>query len=92
MDRKTYIEMCQRCAVLPEGALGIKRNVPCELLVRYDGATYYPVAYKLSFTRKGEPIHTAILHELNANAEIHAEVGKVMEYDAKRSNCNDKAE
>ena len=77
---------------MPDGALGIKRNVPCELLVRHDGATYYPVAYKLSFTRKGEPIHTAILHELNANAEIHAEVWKVTEYDTRRSDFDDKKE
>ena len=37
MDRKQFILLCQRVSILTGGVLGIKRNVPNELQVVYDG-------------------------------------------------------
>ena len=48
IDRKLFLEMCQRCAVLPKIA-GIVVDVPHELRVTWNGADYYPVGYELFF-------------------------------------------
>lgn len=77
MERKRYLELCQRCAVLEDGVLGIKKNVPEELCVVYDGTTYYPVAYRLSFDKAGRAAHTAVLHSLTANSMVEVELAKV---------------
>lgn len=80
MDRPEFLEMCQKVSILSNGVCNIKQNVPDELLVRYNDIVYYPVAYKLSF-EKGELIHTAILHDLKANAIIDADLKRVKKYD-----------
>lgn len=77
MDRKLYLELCQKVSVLKNGVCGIKENVPDELMVVYNGINYYPVAYELSFDDKGNARHTAILHDLNANSIINADLRKV---------------
>lgn len=77
MERKHYIELCQKVSVLKNGICGIKENVPDELMVVYNGINYYPVAYELSFDDKGNARHTAILHDLNANSIINADLRKV---------------
>lgn len=77
MDRKLYLELCQKVSVLKNGICGIKENVPDELMVVYNGINYYPVAYELSFDDKGNARHTAILHDLNANSIINADLRKV---------------
>ena len=77
MERKKYLELCQRCAVLEAGVLGIKKNVPKELCVVYDGIVYYPVAYRLSFDKAGYAVHTAVLHSLSANSTTDAKLEKV---------------
>jgi hypothetical protein len=41
--------------------------VPERLRVEYKGAKYYPVGYQLAFRKDGSVIHTAILHDLQAN-------------------------
>lgn len=75
IDRKTYLEMCQKVSVLESGAFGIKKNVPKELLVIYDNTEYYPEKYVLSFDN-GEAIHTAVLHDLRANMRMCADLEK----------------
>lgn len=77
MDRKLYLELCQKVSVLKNGACGIKENVPEELMVIYNSIKYYPVAYKLSFDDKGDVRHTAILHDLKANSIMNADLRKV---------------
>ena len=77
MDRKFYLELCQKVSVLKNGICGIKENVPNELMVVYNGIKYYPIAYELSFDDKGNVRHTAILHDLNANSIINADLRKV---------------
>ena len=77
MDRKLYLELCQKVSVLKDGICGIKENVPNELIVVYNGIKYYPVAYELSFDDKGSVRHTAILHDLKSNSITNADLGRV---------------
>ena len=76
MDRKLYLELCQKVSVLKNGICGIKENVPDELKVIHNGIEYYPTAYELSFD-KGQPVHTAILHDLKANSIMNADLRNV---------------
>lgn len=69
IDRAKFLKMCQKCAVLPE-QFGIKRDVPDDLKIIYNDMEFYPQAYELYFGNKGNAIHTAILHDLNANSII----------------------
>ena len=85
MQRTEYLELCQKVSVLPERICGIKDKVPVELLVVYNGITYYPEKYTLSFN-KGQPIHTAILHDLYANAITEAKLERVKRYERKQEN------
>lgn len=80
MQRAEYLELCQKVSVLKSGICGIKENVPDELKVIYNGITYYPVSYELSFDN-GKPTHTAIVHDLNANAITDADLEKVIKYE-----------
>ena len=80
MDRKLYIELCQKAAVLKNGICGIKENVPDELKVIHDGIEYYPISYELSFDN-GKPTHKAILHDLKANSIMTANLERVIKYE-----------
>ena len=80
IDRREYLEMCQRVSALPSGVFGIKQNVPDDLKVVHNGIEYYPIAYKLSFD-KGRPTHTAILHDLKANSIMNANLETVTKYE-----------
>ena len=80
IERKKYLEMCQMVSVLPSGVFGIKQNVPDDLKVVHNGIAYYPISYKLSFD-KGQPVHTAILHDLKANSITNVNLGKVIKYE-----------
>ena len=78
MDRSKFLEMCRKVAVLPDGIGGVKK-VPPELHLKYKDMTFYPVGYKLTFTKDGKPLHTAILHDLKVNSLIECDLLKVME-------------
>ena len=77
MKRAEFLNMCQRVAVLPSGVLGIKQDVPQDLLVEFKGLNYYPDAYKLSFDKNGNAVHTAILHDLKTNSIVNCDLHKV---------------
>lgn len=81
MERKEYLDRCQRCSVLPRGLFGIIENCPDGLKVTYNEIPYYPQAYELRFSREGKPQHLAVLHDLTANSVIYAELEKVKEYE-----------
>ena len=81
IERKTYLEMCQKVAVLPSGVLGIKERVPDELKVIYDGVVYYPLSLEISFDKDGKVINTAILHSLTANSIIERNLRSVEVYE-----------
>lgn len=85
MQRTEYLELCQKVSVLPDRICGIKDKVPVELLVVYNEITYYPEKYTLSFN-KGQPTHTAILHDLYANAITEAKLERVKRYERKQEN------
>ncbi|MBE7064171.1 MAG: hypothetical protein E7390_10375 [Ruminococcaceae bacterium] len=78
MDKKEYISRCQKVSVLPQGVGGIKQNVPDELCVLYKGLKLYPHAYMLAFDEvTGEPIHVAVLHDMDVNSIRHVDLAKV---------------
>ena len=85
MDRTEFLKMCQKCSILPSGILRLKENVPDELNVIHNGIVYYPVAYELSFDN-GQPTHTAILHDLQANSITKCDLERVAKYEQGRSN------
>ena len=80
MNRKLYLELCQKVSMLKNGICGIKEKVPDELKVIHNEIEYYPAAYELSFD-KGQPVHTAILHDLKANSITHADLKEVTKYE-----------
>ena len=69
MERNDFLKMCQRVSVLDYGVLHIKKNVPKELRVIFDGHEYYPEYLEIKF-EAGHVFNVAILHELNANCRI----------------------
>ena len=79
MDRKEFLELCQRVAVLPSASGGIKK-APSSLWVKCQEIAFYPVGYKLTYTNEGKPSHTAILHDLNANSIIECDLSKVSKW------------
>ena len=76
IDRKLFLEMCQRCAVLPKIA-GIAVDVPHELRVTWNGADYYPVGYELFFGSDGRTIQSAVLHDMKANSVVRVDFAEV---------------
>ena len=80
IERKTYLEMCQKVSVIPSGVFRIKQNVPDDLKVVHNGIAYYPISYTLSFDN-GRPTHTATLHDLKANSIINANLETVTKYE-----------
>ena len=78
MDRAVFLEMCRKVAVLPKGVGGVKKT-PRELHIKYNGMTFYPVAYKLTFAKDGKPMHIAILHDLKVNSIIECDLLKIGE-------------
>ena len=81
IERKTYLQMCQRVAILPSGVQNLKQNVPDELKVVYDGIAYYPVSLDISFDKDSNVINTAILHSLTANSVIERNLKDVSVYE-----------
>lgn len=53
MERKRYLELCQKYAV------------GCDVRVLYKDTEYHPYRYELGFDDKGKSIHTAILMDKN---------------------------
>lgn len=76
MDRTEYLQLCQKVSCCDKGFYNMRTNIPQDLLVIYDGTTYYPQAYEIRFD-KGKTKHVAILHDLKANSIIHCDLNKV---------------
>lgn len=58
MERKRYLELCQKYAVGED------------IRVKYKDAEYRPYRYELGFDDIGKSIHTAILKDLKANSLV----------------------
>ena len=67
MERKRYLELCQKCAV---GG---------DIRVLYKDTEYHPCRYELGFDSSGKSIHTAILKDVNANSVLHTKLENVKE-------------
>jgi hypothetical protein len=67
MKRAEYLNRCQRWAV--------SKDKSC--LVSYNGNTYSPYGYILSFKLNGQPEHTAMMKDLKANAIYYGVLSKV---------------
>lgn len=67
MERKLYLELCQRQAM--------KGGV----LVVYDSVAYQPYAYELKFQPDGKIKHTAILKDPKSNCLVYCRLEDVKE-------------
>ena len=67
MERKQYLELCQKYAV--------GRDVR----VKYKDTLYHPYRYELGFDKSGKSIHTAILKDIKANSVIYTMLENVKE-------------
>ena len=65
MERKLYLELCQRQAM--------KGGV----LIEYGGIAYHPYSYELKFQTDGKFKHTAILKDVKANSLIYCDLQDV---------------
>lgn len=79
IDRKEFLQICQRVSVLPETTMRIKTEIPPELTVLYEGIQFYPIAYEMSF-KQGILQHTAILHDMKAHNIAKVDLRKVKRY------------
>ena len=67
MERKQYLELCQKYAV------------GCDVKVLYKDIKYHPYRYELGFDSGGKSIHTAILKDLKANSLLYCRLEDVKE-------------
>ena len=67
MERKRYLELCQKYAV---GG---------DIRVKYKDIEYHPYRYELGFDDKGKTIHTAILKDIKANSVVYAALENIKE-------------
>lgn len=79
MDRKEFLQICQKVSVLPETTMHIKTSIPPELTVLYNGIQFYPTGYEMTF-KQGISQHTAILHDMKAHSVVYADLDKVEKY------------
>ena len=79
MDRKEFLQICQKVSVLPETTMHMKTAIPLELTVLYDGIQFYPTGYEMTF-KQGISQHTAILHDMKAHSVVYADLDKVEKY------------
>lgn len=68
MDRTEYLNLCKKVSVITPQV--------SDYLVEYEGITYYPQGYQLSFDN-GNAVHTAIIHSLKANSVMCVPLDKV---------------
>ncbi len=67
MERKRYLELCQKYAVGED------------IRVKYKDQEYYPYRYELGFDNNGKSIHTAILKDIKANSLLYCRLEDVKE-------------
>ena len=79
MDGKEFLQICQRVSVLPETTMHIKKAIPPELTVLYEGIQFYPVGYEMTF-KQGISQHTAILHDMKAHSVSYVDLSRVEKF------------
>lgn len=68
MERKRYLELCQRNAVFGN-----------QCLVSYGGRVYYPKRYELAFNDAGKTLHGAILRNVDNDGVLYCNLDLVEE-------------
>lgn len=76
IDRKEFLQICQKVSVLPETTMHIKKAIPPELTVLYEGIQFYPIGYEMTF-KQGISQHTAILHDMKAHSIMKVDLERV---------------
>ena len=66
MDRKKFLSLCQKEAVIPKSEEVI-----------YHDAKYHPFGINIWFDAKGCPHNTAILKDIKSNSLTYCELGEV---------------
>ena len=79
MDRKEFLQLCQRVSVLPGTTMHIKTAILPELTVLYEGIQFYPVGYEMTY-KQGISQHTAILHDMKSNNIVKVKLERVERY------------
>lgn len=79
IDRKEFLQICQKVSVLPETTMHIKTAIPPELTVLYEGIQFYPVGYEMTF-KQGISQHTAILHDMKAHSVYYVDLSRVEKF------------
>ena len=68
MERKRYLELCQKNAVYGKTAL-----------VLYDGNEYYPEKIQIWFDERGSTKNTAVLLDKNKKSVVFSQLERVEE-------------
>lgn len=76
MDRKEFLQICQKVSVLPETTMHMKTAIPPELTVLYEGIQFYPIGYEMTF-KQGISQHIAILHDMKAHSIMKVDLERV---------------
>lgn len=79
MDRKEFLQICQKVSVLPETTMHMKKAIPPELTVLYEGIQFYPIGYEMTF-KQGISQHTAILHDMKAHSVSYVDLSRVEKF------------
>lgn len=67
MERKRYLELCQKYAI------------GCDVRVKYKDTEHRPYRYELGFDSNGKSIHTAILRDIKANSISYVRLENIKE-------------
>ena len=67
MERKQYLELCQKYAAGED------------IKVKYKFDEYHPYRYELGFDNSGKSTHTAILKDLKVNSLLYCRLEDVKE-------------
>lgn len=70
MERRKYLELCQKNAVGVEG-----------VFVEYGGTKYLPISLSIWFNEKGEGQNTAILQDVNGKSIINCRLQDIISLD-----------
>lgn len=68
MERRRFLELCQRNAIDPDS-----------VNVIYQGCKYHPIALKIWFNSKGEAKNTAEMIDCTSRTKLYADVKDVLE-------------
>lgn len=73
VQRDIFLQMCQKCSVIDFS------KIPEDLLVSFEGVKYIPYGYEMKF-KEGNPIHNAILRDVDVHSVVYVDLSKVDKY------------